>query len=265
LNEIRDETSTYARSKKLAEFLEKIRDETSREIVIEWTNPGSNPKLSGVPGRFIYDPPPSRVLRVLMDSDICQHLKHSDIEEVIAHEATHGLLIYAKGYGAPVFKRHANHIEEKSTSYLFSMIDDIVVNTILQDAKYSPLGSVYLLMVKEDRDSIRKGEILYEEQPSDDPLLKNRWTVYRYVTAWSYLKYFMLEAHYRRPIRNFVRIFKKKCPKQLEMANQIIEVVQRNNIKSPEGRNSAVNELLKLWGLEDLVRLETVSPNKEPP
>jgi len=246
-------TRTYERSKKLANYLNKIRNETGHEIAIEWSKPGPGIPVSGVPGRFLYDP---SCILILMNSDIARFLSDSEIEEVIAHEATHGFLIHKKGHCPHVLKHPASDIEEMYTSLLFSMVDDIVVNTILQEEGYSPLPNVYLYMVRKETISVRKEEDYYEEY-SYDPLLKDRFMVFRYITAWGYLNYFDLKSHDRRTIKKFTKTFENKCPKQFEMASQVKKVILQNDILTVEGRNSAMRELLKLWNLEDLVELKT--------
>jgi len=261
LNKIRDETSTYTRSKKLANYLEKIRDRTGREIVIEWARPDNLDWLSGMPSAFLFDP--DRI-HILINSDIVRLIQQlyllpieEIIEELIAHEATHGLLIHGKGFCRNVLEVSASDSARKRSSILFSMVQDISVNKILQQEGYSPLGDVYLHQVIDEINSMRKDEDYYDNY-SYDPLLKDRFMVWRYIMAWAYLKYFDLQSHDRRTIKKFTKIFENKYPKQFEIASQVRTIILENDIFKAEGHNNAMKKLVKLWGLEDLVRLETV-------
>ena len=263
LNEIRDETSTYARSKKLAMYLERIRDKTKREIVIELAKPENLDWLSGVPSVFLFDP--DRIL-VLINSKTVISIQQlyllpveEIIEELIAHEATHGLLIHGMGFCRNVVENSASDSARKQISILFSMVQDIRVNKILQEESYSPLGGVYLYRVMDEIESMWKGEDYYDNY-SYDPLLKDRNMVWHYIMAWAYLKYFDLEFIDRTTIEKFTRIFENKYPKQFEMASQARTIILQNDILSAEGHNNAMKELVKLWELEDLVRLETIAP-----
>jgi len=261
LNEIQDGTSTYARSKKLAKYLERIRDETGRGIVIEWAKPENLDWLSGIPSAFLFDPD---CIRILINSDLVRLIQQSyllpfeeTIEELIAHEATHGLLIHGMGFCRNVLENSASDSARKQISTLFSMVQDICVNKILLEEGYSPLGGVYLYQVRDEINSMRKSEDYYDNY-SFDPLLKDRFMVYRYIMAWAYLKFFDLKSHDRRTIKKFTKIFENKYPKQSEMASQVKTTILENDISEAEGHNNTIKKLVRLWGLENLVRLETV-------
>jgi len=261
LNGIRDETSTYTRSRKLAKYLEGIRDKTKREIVIEWAKPENLDWLSGIPSVFLFDP--DRI-HILINSDMVRLIHQSYllpleeiIEELIAHEATHGLLIHGMGFCRSVLENSASDSARKQISILFSMVQDIRVNKILQEEGYSPLGGVYLYQLIDAIDSMRKDEDYYDNY-SYDPSLKDRYMVWCYIMAWAYLKYFDLESTDRTTIEKFTKIFENKYPTQFEMASQVRMIILENDILSSGGHNNAMKELVKLWRLEDLVRLEAV-------
>ena len=240
MNEIRDETSTYASSKKLAKYLERIRDETGRGIVIEWAKPENLDWLSGMPSAFLFDPDRILILTNSKTVRLIQQLYllpvEEIIEELVAHEATHGLLIHGMGFCRNVVENSASDSARKQISILFSMVQDIRVNKILQEERYSPLGGVYLYQVIDEINSMRRGEDYYDNY-SYDPLLKDRFMVYRYIMAWAYLKYFDLESIDRTTIEKFTKIFENKYPKQFEMASQIRTIILQNNILSAEGHN----------------------------
>jgi len=237
---------------KLGNYLAKIQNETGREIVFQRVDVLG---ISGIPCSYQYHP--SRIL-ILVRRDV--DFADPRTRQYIAHEATHGLLEHAKGHFRAVLKRDASEDEKRQAEILATIIEDIVVNRILQDEGFPPFSSVYLPMVRKETDSIRKGESLYNlyKQVSNDTLTIDRFIVFRYIMAWGFLKYLSLETHEREIIEEFLETFETKCLKEFEMATQVRTIILQNDILSAEGNNNAMKELVKLWGLEDLVRLETV-------
>lgn len=236
-------------SKKLANYLGKITNETGRQIIIEEKNDFG---LAGMTAAFLFHPS-HIIVRIAPGSQITD----PGVERSIAHEVTHGLLIYKKGYCQCVYKRRASDKENKNVSLLVTMIDDIVVNKIIHEEGFSPFGSKYLPMVKEETKAAPEGRDYYNRF-SDDLVFKDRFMVFRYIMAWGFLQYFPLEPSVRKQIRKFIKSFQKSYPKQYEMANQIKELILQNDIFTPEGHRNTMERILNLWGLEDLVKLEAV-------
>jgi len=229
--------TTLKLSEKLATYLNNIQKETGREVKFK------NADGVGMPGMVAVFREHPYCIDVLIAAD--SQLTEAELEHSIAHEATHGLLVYGRGYYTPFLKNALSTTEKRSLDLLFTMIDDIVVNRIIDEAGFSPYSGIYLATVVEETEAVRKGED-YFNQFSDVPLLfKGRFMVFRYIIiAWGFLKYFNLEPQARRILKTFVNVFKK--------------LVVNNSIFTPEGHRKTVEGVLKLWGLQDLVELKRV-------
>jgi hypothetical protein len=241
--------TTLKLSEKLATYLNNIQKETGREVKFK------NADGVGMPGMVAVFREHPYCIDVLIAAD--SQLTEAELEHSIAHEATHGLLVYGRGYYTPFLKHALSTTEKRSLDLLFTMIDDIVVNRIIDEAGFSPYSGIYLATVVEETEAVRKGED-YSNQFSDVPLLFSRFMVFRYIIAWGFLKYFNLEPQARRILKTFLNVFKKTYPSHYEMATKIKKIVVNNSIFTPEGHRKTVEGVLKLWGLQDLVELKRV-------
>jgi len=236
-------------SPELAKYLKKIEIETERQIkVIESPDLG----LKGMWAAFKYHP---KYILIILRSDV--RTTHPDLERSIAHEATHGYLIFKKEYCRPVFKPFANENDKKNVSLIFTMIDDIVVNKIIQINGFHPSGSEYLPMVKkETKIAVEgKGEDFYS-QFSEDNLFDTILMISRYMIAWGFLEYFNLEHYEREVIGSFIESFQKSYPQISKIVNHIKKIILENDIFSREGQCQAIYQILKLWDLENMVKLD---------
>jgi len=134
--------STFKLSTKLTNYLDKITNETGRQIIIEETE---NLGISGMSAGFVDHPSHIVVL-------IAKGRKMTDptVEQSIAHEATHGYLIYKKRYCKWTLRRPADDKEINCVTVLFTMIDDIVVNKIIHEESFPPYHPKYLSVVESE-------------------------------------------------------------------------------------------------------------------
>jgi hypothetical protein len=235
-------------SAKLRTYLLKIEDETGRKIMIIRGHVG----LPGMPASFRQHPS-DIIIAIASSIDI----NNPNLEHTFAHEATHGFLIYKKGYYKPVFKRTANSIESKIVSILFTMIDDIVVNKIISEEGFSSFASKYFSILKIETLAAQWGKDPYKAYASD-PLLRSRFMAYRYISAWGFLTYLNPEPLNIQIIMDFLKSFEKTHPKETKMAKQIQSLILQHDIFTPEGHFTLMKKLLKLWELQDLVTLENI-------
>ena len=187
-----------------------------------------------------------------------RRITEEEIEYSIAHEITHGLLIYKEGYCQAVFQRPASNNERHAVSLLLTMVDDIVVNKIISDNGFPPFSPSYLSMVKEEIRSAQKGIDIYT-RIANDPRVKNSYMVSRYITAWGFLEYFALERDERYALRTFLKSFQEFYPDLYEMAEQIKAIIIHNDIFTPRGHRKTIEQILNLWGLYNLVKLESIN------
>lgn len=233
-------------SAKLSEYLRKVEIETGRRIKFRFVaNPGG---LAGLTAGF--KPHPTHILIQLEKSTDWGNPEH---EHTIAHEATHGHLMYKLGYSYPVGKREPTQNEEEHGNLLWGLIDDIVVNRIIQKEGFPPHGSGYLDTIERETRAACKGSDREYDEFSHDPLLKDRFMVLRYILAWGLMRYCDLEPYAREAINEYLKAFEKAFVKQFTMADRIREIILQHDIFGVHGHREAVEAVTRLWHLEDLV------------
>lgn len=236
-------------SAKLSKYLRKVEIETSRRIEFHFI--AGSGGLAGTIASF--RPHPSCILIRLTKGTDWGNPEH---EHTIAHEATHGYLLYKLGYPYPRPKRKLTENEKEHVKILYVIIDDIVVNRIIKKEGFPPFAQEYLNMVKEETKAARKGSDRLYDMFSHDPLLKDRFMVLRYIHAWGFIRYFDLEPYARRIINKYLKAFEKSFMKQYTMASQIREVILQHDIFSAHGHREAVEAVARLWHLDDLVEFQ---------
>jgi hypothetical protein len=236
-------------SKKLVKYLRKIEKETGRQINIQ-EMPSS--ELYKMKSAFVHHP---IYIRILIASG--SNPTDPEIEQSIAHEATHGLIVYKMKYCVGFFKRPPNDKEKKLVTLVLTMISDIIVNKLIQKEGFLPYSPRYPEMVKEELGAMEKGINLYNNI-SNEPSYRDKHMIFRYILAWGYLKYIDLDKKMHETLMNFINEFQLKNTEQFKMAMKIQEIILINEIFSADGFKKVIMKLLKLWGLEDIVELKTV-------
>ena len=235
-------------SDKLQVYIAKVEKETGRQTLIKTVQ---NVGLTGMTARFSEHPTHIFI-------EVVQALQQDEqIEQSIAHEATHGLLAYAKGYCQIKPKHTLATLESDSINILATMIEDIVVNKIIQENGFLPYNSKYLETVKKETKALRKNQDYYQDFQNP---FKDRFMVFRYITAWGFLKYYDLDESSRKIIARFESDFKLSRPKQYKFANQIKDILLQHDIFSAEGYCQVISESLKLWELNNLVNINSYAP-----
>jgi hypothetical protein len=242
-------------SEKLKEYIKEAEEETGRPVLIKNVQ---DVGLNGMNAVFRLDP---KYIHVeIIEKKYCDSkgdIDQEGIECVIAHEVTHGLLAYKKKYCQLGIVRRCNKLEEDSVNLICSMIEDIVVNKIMHENNFQILPKRYINMVKDEIEVLRKGKDCYENFNKYPPIFKDRFMVYRYILAWGVLSYFIPGETDEKTIYKFLKIFQKSYPKQYKEAEQIIKIILKNDIFTPEGYCNTVKKCLDLWNLTDLVKLFT--------
>ncbi len=236
-------------SAELSKYLNKVEIETGRRVEFRFA---ADLGLAGMTAAF--KPDPSCILILLKEGTDWGNPQH---EHTIAHEATHGYLIYKLGYSYPRTKRKPAKNETKHVSLLFTMIDDIVVNRIIQKEGFPPLSPRYLSMLERETKAARKGSDRPYDEFSYDPLFKDRFMVFRYILAWGFVNYCDLKPYARKIINKYLKAFEKSFAKQFTMADQIKKVILQHDIFSPHGHRKTIEAVARLWHLDDLVGLQS--------
>lgn len=237
-------------SAKLSNYLNKVEIETGRKIEF---CPTTEVGIASIP--FAFKPDPSCILILCKEGTDWRNPEH---EQSIAHEATHGYLIYKLGYSYLRAKRKPARNEIGHVNLLFTMIDDIVVSKIIQKEGFPPFDPGYLTMVERETKAARKGSDRLYGEFSHDPLFKDRFMAFRYILAWGSVSYCDLEPYARRTINKYLKAFKKSFTEQFTMADQIREVILQHDIFSANGHRKTVEAVARLWHLDDLIGLQSI-------
>lgn len=236
-------------SEKLIKYLKKIEMETGRRIDIQ-EMPSSD--LFKMKSAFVHHP---KYIQIIIASG--SKPDDPEIEQSIAHEATHGLLVYKMKYCLGFFKNSPTDKEKKLVTLVFTMISDIIVNKLIQIEGFLPYSPKYPELVKNDTAAMQNGFKLYSNI-SNDESYRNKHLIFRYILAWGYIKYIDIDENVRETLMNFMNEFQLKNLEQFKMAMKFQEIILLNDIFSADGFRKVITKLLSLWELEDIVELKTV-------
>lgn len=240
--------SSMELSDKLEKYLKKIETETGREIKIQEI---PSKELYRMKAAFVHHP---KYISILLASG-CRGID-PEIEQSIAHEATHGLLVYKRGYSMGFFKRPPSAKEKKIVTLLFTMVNDIVINKVIQEKGFLPYSPKYPSIVNEEIRAMKNGMGIYDEY-SDDLSYMEKYMAFRYILAWGYLNYLELDPEVHKTLREYTKNFRNAYPEQYKMARKILGIIFIFDIFAAEGQLTVIEKMLNLWELEDLVELRT--------
>ncbi|MFX0141059.1 MAG: hypothetical protein ACFFDN_45900 [Candidatus Hodarchaeota archaeon] len=238
-------------SPKLAYYLKKIMIKSDRPIKISKVYDHS---ISGMKASFCFNDKDHSKINIEINPTIS--FKSSEGEHSLAHEATHGFLIYARGYYAPVKFQLLRKVDGDSIGLIGGMIDDIVVNCILQNEGFPVISEFYFPMVNDEIHTTDIGRDVYQEF-SYDLTFKFRFIMYRIVYSWGIQNFIKITDEQRKILEKFRNIYEKKYPKHIEMADKICQLIQENDIFTPEGHKNVFQGVLNLWKLDHLVGLKS--------
>ena len=239
-------------SEKVEGYIKKVEEETGRPALIKSVQ---DVGLNGMSAVFILDPKYIRVEIIEKNFyDSKGEIDQGGFECVIAHEVTHGLLAYKKKYYQLDIVHKCNKLEKDSIDLIHSMIEDLVVNKIMHENNFQVLPKRYINRVKDEIEDLLKGKDCYENYNKYPLIFKDRYIVYRHILSWGVLKYFNPGEFDKKIIYKFLKIFQKLYPKQYKEAEQIIKIILKNDIFTPEGCRKATKESLDLWNLTNLVK-----------
>ena len=241
-------------SEKVKEYIKKVEEETERPVLLKSVQ---DVWLYGTGGVFKLDPE-YILVDIIEDKylDFKGEVEQEEIEYMIAHEVTHGLLAYKEKYCQFRFRgRMYNELVVKSASLLFTMVEDIVVSKIIYENNFQQYPQIYIPQIEYEIECARVGEDAYK--PYTPLKFKYRYMVFRYILVWGLLKYIKLDEIGRKKSYEYLEMFKKSYPKQYAEAKKIKEIILENDIFTPEGFCNAIKKCLDLnfWNLTNLVEI----------
>lgn len=232
---------------KLFLYLKKVEKETSKPIKILKSDELG---LKGMLSAFRYHP--DQIIIIIKEG-----VKRSepDMARSIAHEATHGYLIFKLGYCRPVFKKNSPANLMKNTHLVFTMMDDIVVNKIIQKNGFPPFGSEYLVSVKYETESALKGENIYKKF-SEDPIFNLILMISRYIIAWSFIEFYDIGKNDKDIIIRYLSAFESNFVDEMVLVSKIKDIIKNNDIFVSSGHCQAIEEILDLWDLRKSLEMQ---------
>ena len=233
-------------SNKLTDYLEKIETETGKEVkILESPYLG----IKGMWAGFRYHPD---YIIVIIRSDIQK--TNETLERSIAHEATHGYILFKERYCRGEFPESIEDSDKRDIQLIFTMVDDIVVNKIITANGFNPFGVEYLGVVQKEIDSMIAGVDFYR-QFSEDLLFDDLLMITRYIIAWGFLEYYDLRPEEHDVLKKFLDVFKEAYPLQYEITSQIKQIIMDNNIFTSSGHCKAMGLILKELKFDSLVKI----------
>jgi|GEM_PF-726826 hypothetical protein len=251
------EAKNYQFSNRLITYLQKVEDETRRTIkILESQNLG----VRGISVGFRYHP---QYIIIIVNPSLKRSI--TDFERSIAHEATHGYILHRLGYCRPLFRPETPDKIQQMVHLLFTMVEDLVVNRIIQDNGFQPFGSEYIPMLHREVEVAEKGEQSGEtfyHLFSPDPQTEDILMISRYIIAWGFLNYHSFKKDVQDRIQEFLLKFQQNYSHHYPRAAIVREIIQKHNVFTAEGQCQAMKEIIELWGLEVHVMFERNSEKK---
>jgi len=246
-------------SKELEEYVKGIKEETGRIAYIK--NLQSLGQLGQAAG-FIFNNSLQISVEIVEDNflDSKGELCKEEIECMIAHEVTHGLLAYKKNYCQHNLILDDSELGGKSADMLFTMIEDIVVNKMIDE------NNLFQSLIKSYIDTVMEREVKLLRREEDcykigkhSPIFRDRFMVWRYIQAWGFLKYFDFDNESKKVINEYLELFQKRYPQQYEKAIKTKEIIFENDIFKAEGFRNAIKKCsnLSFWSIPNIEIITT--------
>jgi len=236
-------------SSRLEKYLRVIEEETGLPVKIL-----QSPDLGITGARAAFNYHPDYTVVVLNSS---QPRLSEDLERSVAHEATHGYILHKLGYCRAVFTEKASEDVKKKANVLFSIVEDLAVNRIIQENGFPPFGSEYLPMLKKEIEVAKAGETEGEKfysQFTSDLEFEDIIMVSRYILAWGFLRYYPLAPEIRVILQKFLEVYSKAYPHHYPHAAQVKEIILQNDVFTAQGECRAMQKIMKLWGFAGMVK-----------
>jgi hypothetical protein len=234
---------------RLKNYLQIIEQETGLPVKIL-----ESPDLGITGARAAFNYHPDYTVVVLNSSE---PRLSEDVERSAAHEATHGYILHKLGYCRAVFTEKASEDIKSKANVLFSLVEDLAVNRIIQKNGFPPFGSEYLPMLEKEIEVALQGETEGEKfysQFTADLEFEDIIMVSRYILAWGFLRYYSLPEGVRFILQRFLKVYSEAYPHHYPHVIRVKEIILQNDVFTAEGECRAMQEIIKLWGFAGVVK-----------
>lgn len=230
-------------SEKVKEYIKNVEEETGYIVSIkDFKGRGAIVTLDNE----------NKYIRVEINEEESKNESEEEIDYILAHEVTHEFLSLTQGY----CRIRADSKTNEKILFLVSAIEDIVVDSIIQENNFSSNHDFYLNEIRISNKGIRKhahkNRNYFDADKGD---IKFIHLVADYILAWNYFKYSKPDKIDKKALHKFLKTIQKFCPKQYEEAEKITSIITKNGIFTSEGYNKTIMECLKLLNLIDLVEV----------
>lgn len=225
-------------SSEIKSYLDMVENKTKFNIAITATSFLQN----GMPAVFSYNLE-NKDMNITL---VLERIKNNeDLNYYIIHEATHGLLFFGQDFANLKGFVAVTEKEKCLRDLLMTMVDDIVVNSICDKYGVGPFPSVYLEVVEREIKQINENNY---NHPS-------KYKVSRYISAWSFIEYFNLDQNNISILQEYLNVFQAKFNDEYHECREIIKIIQKNDIFSPNGNSAICEGVAKLWGLNEKMKM----------
>jgi len=234
--------------KKINNFLDKLIANSNKRVSLREV---ASFGISGMKVAFDYDEDNFYIDILESYANDLDEADKEDFYRSVFHEAMHGWLLLVEGFYMLESKEkfHLSDEEMKIKSILFSMISDIAVNFRIRKEGFSPFPSSYPSVVKNETEAFRVKKDYYSSLRELGDFFCSKFKINRYISAWSFVRYFDLDENAKSILSNFFSSFKEGLPSEYEECERIIDLIEQNNLFSSEGQKVVMAKISEMWGL----------------
>jgi hypothetical protein len=242
-------------SERLADYLKQVETKTQRAVVV-YIEP-EQATSSG--GSAFFNHTTDGELRITLTYPVDFSSEHT--EASIAHEATHGLLIYGENYCNAGF-RMPRAVESRQQfdalqgqfgafEVMTSILEDINVDKRIQNAGFVPVDDVYRDNLREGLDAARTGRDPYPRGVRRQHRMAHN-IFNNYILAWAFREYLILSDEDRALMTDYITAFEAAYPEDFERAQQIRNLIETHNIFTRQGHGQILRGSVEILGLENV-------------
>lgn len=244
-------------TEKLRAYNERVESETGRKVVFRPF--GESSVQPGITGQIKIGPSYEGIVHIEYLAN--KPTTDPEVEKVLAHELTHALLYYARGYLYVDAPEGVDTRLVQQSADVMDFIDDIVVDRIVQDEGFLPVTEHQLSSITNNTTTLAlaKNPAQIEMPHPDDAVRSEINLVGQYIYAWALPRYLALDDRTTSILKNFQRIFPQFLAKEYTKAKHIKKLMSAHSIFNSRGREEVLMGALRLWKLDTTVLLIKLS------
>jgi hypothetical protein len=181
-------------------------------------------------------------------------------EKSIAHELTHALMVYSRGYHIPCAPTEVPEYSVQTAAEVVDMIDDVIVDVTIHRRGFTIETPDHLEGVTNNVSVLEAATHRGQIDPyEDDPVRAEIRLVSSYLYAWAIPRYAQLApptvALFKRLTKRFPQVMKNEFVKAREIKKSFLA----NDVFTRDGRTKVVISALELWPIDERIYLSAIS------